>query len=74
MEAGAVHIIGVYDIIEAQLVLKQVSQQSGKAPGGQRFAPGIIDPGPVMGVEPAVLLIIRIGPVQCVGTPDIDDR
>ena len=39
MEAGAVHIIGVRDAVEAQLVLEQVSEEPGKAPGGQRLPP-----------------------------------
>ena len=74
MEAGAIHIIGVHDPVEAQLVLKQVSEEPGKAPGRQRLPPRIIDPRPVMGVEPAVLLFITVALVQLVGTPDIHDR
>ena len=74
MEAGALHIIGMCDAVEAQLVLEQVSQEPGKAPGGQGLATGIIDPGPVMEVEPAVLMLIPIGLVQLVGAPDIHDR
>ena len=74
MEAGAVHIIGVRDAFEAQLVLKQVAEEAGKASGGQRLPASIIDPGPVMRVEPAVLVLIGIALVQLVGAPDIDDR
>ena len=67
-------IITVFDPVEPQLVLEQVAEEAGKAPGGQGLPAGIIDPCPVMRVEPAVLLLIGIGPVQLVGTPDIDDR
>ena len=55
----ALVIVAVFDAVEAQLVLEQVAEEPGKAPGGQRLAPGIIDPGPVMRVEPAVLMLIR---------------
>jgi hypothetical protein len=66
--------VPVCDTVEVQLVLEQVAEQPGKAPGGQRLPAGIIDPGPVMRVEPAVLLLVGIGPVHFVGVPDIHDR
>jgi len=71
MEAGAIHIIGVHDAVESQLVLKKVSQEPGEASGGQGLPAGIIDPCPVMRVEPAVLMLIPIGLVHLVRTPDI---
>jgi hypothetical protein len=70
----ALVIVPVFHTVEPQLVLKQVSEESSEAPGGEWLAPGIIDPGPVMRVEPAILMFIPIALVQLVGTPDIDDR
>jgi hypothetical protein len=60
--------------VEAQLILKEVSEEPGKTPGGERLAPGIIDPGAVMRVEPAVLMLIGIRLVHLVRAPDIDGR
>ena len=62
-------VVAVVDPVETQLILEQITEQPGKAPGGQGLAPGVIDPGPVMRVEPAVLLFIAIGLVQLVRTP-----
>jgi hypothetical protein len=69
----ALVVVPMFHAVEAQLILTEVSEESGKASGGQRLAPGIIDPGPVMGVEPAILMRIPVGLVQLVGAPDIHD-
>ena len=70
----ALVVIPMFHAVEAQLILEQVSEQPGKTPGGQRLPTGIIDPGAVMGVEPAVLMCVAVALVQLVGTPDIHHR
>ena len=66
-------VVPVFHAVEAYLVLEQVSQEPGKAPGRQGLPTDIIDPRPIMRVEPAVLVRIAIALIQLVGAPDIDD-
>jgi len=70
----ALVIISVLDSFEPQLILKEVLEVSGKTSGGQRLAPGVIDPRAVIRIEPGVLMFVVITAVDLVGSPDIDHR
>jgi hypothetical protein len=62
------------DACEAELIFEEVFQMPCKASRGQRLPPGVIDPGAVIGIQPRVLMFIRVGVVHFVRVPDIHPR
>jgi hypothetical protein len=61
----------VLNAFEAELIFEEVLEEPSKASGGQGLPPCVIDPGAVIGIEPGVLMLVLVGAVHLVGSPDI---